>query len=221
MEDEVTTEGTKLSELCDSYCLNQLTEEPTYISGNSLSCIDLIITDQPNLFVDSGVHSSLYAKSHHQVVFGVVNLSVPRQPPYKRTVWEYDKANIDMIKHDLSSINWYEMFDGLDVNQAVDSFTTFFLSVITRHIPNREITCCDRDAPWITDDVKKAIKRKHSVYRRYVKRGRKPEDWTHVKQVKNDAIKMITDAKNKYYSRLGEKLCDPNVDIKTNWKALH
>ena len=217
VEDEVTTEGTKLSELCDSHCLNQLVEEPTHILGDSLSCIDLIITDQPNLFVDSGVHSSLYAKSHHQIVFGVVSLSVPRP----RTVWEYDKANIDMINHDLSSINWYEMFDGLDVTQAVDLFTTLFLSVIACHVPNREITCSDRDAPWITDDVKKTVKRKHRVYRRYVKRGRKPEDWTRVKQVKNDATKMITDAKNKYYSRLGEKLCDPNVGIKTYWKALH
>ena len=126
-----------------------------------------------------------------------------------------------MINHDLSSINWYEMFDGLDVNQAADSFTTFFLSVLARHVPNREITCCDRDAPWITDDVKKAIKRKHRVYRRYVKRGRKPEDWTRVKHVKNDATKMITDAKTKYYSGVGEKFCDRNVGIKTYWKALH
>ena len=137
MENEVTTEDTKLSQLCDSYCLNQLVEEPTHILGNSLSCIDLIITDQPNLFVDSGVHSSLYANSHHQIVFGVVNLSVLRPPPYKRTVWECDKANIDMINHDLSSINWYEMFDGLDVNQAVDLFATLFLSVIiARRVPN-------------------------------------------------------------------------------------
>ena len=36
LEDEVTTESTKLSELCDSYCLNQLIEEPTHILGNSL-----------------------------------------------------------------------------------------------------------------------------------------------------------------------------------------
>ena len=115
--------------------------------GNSLSCIDLIITDQPNLFVDSGVHSSLYAKNHHQIVFGVVNLSVPRPPPCKQTVWEYEKANIDMIKHDLSSINWYEMLDELDASQPVDSFTTFFLSVIADHVPNRQITCCDTDAP--------------------------------------------------------------------------
>ena len=62
-----------------------------------------------------------------------------------------------MINHNLPSMNWSEMFDGLDVNKAVDLFTTLFLSVIARHIPNREITCSDRGAPWITDDVKKAI----------------------------------------------------------------
>ena len=43
VEDEGTTEGTKLSELCDSCCLNQLIEEPTNILGNSLCCIDLLI----------------------------------------------------------------------------------------------------------------------------------------------------------------------------------
>ena len=32
---------------------------------------------------------------------------------------------------------------------------------------------------------------------------------------------MITDAKNKYHSRLGETLCDLNVDIKAYWKTLH
>ena len=166
----------------------------------------MIITDQPNLFVDSGVHSSLYAKSHHQIIFGVVNLSVPRPPPYKWTVWEYDNANIDMTNHDLFIINWYEMFDGLDVNQAVDLFATLFLSVIACHVPNREITCSDRDAPWVTDDVKKAIKRKHCVYHRYVKRGQKPEDWTRVKQVKNDATKMITDAKTNIIPGLAKAL---------------
>ena len=92
VDDEVTTEGTKLSEVIDSYCLNQLIEKLTQILPNSVSCIDMIITDQPNIFVDSGIHPSLYPKSHHQIVFGTINLSVPRPPPYKRTVWKYNKA---------------------------------------------------------------------------------------------------------------------------------
>ena len=82
-----------------------------------------------------------------------------------------------MINSELSSINWSDRFDELDVDQAVNSFTKCFMSVITtQHIPDREITCCDRDAPWITDEVKKAIKRKHRVHRKYVKQGRKPDD---------------------------------------------
>ena len=86
------------------------------------------------------------------------------------------KADIDLINHD-----WSEMFDGLDVNQAADLFTTLFWSVIARHVPNREITCSDRDVLWITDDVKKTIKQIHRVHRKYVKRGQKHDDWAPVK----------------------------------------
>ena len=35
--------------------------------------------------------------------------------------------------------------------------------------------------PWITDDVKETIQRKQRVYRKYVKRGRKPDDWARIK----------------------------------------
>ena len=80
-----------------------------------------------------------------------------------------------MINSELRSINWSDRFDEFDVDQAVDSFTNCLISVITQHIPQREITCCDRDAPWITDEVKEAIKRKHRVYTKYVKRGRIPD----------------------------------------------
>ena len=220
VDDEVTTEGAKLSEVIDSYCLNQLIDEPTYVLPNSLSCINLIIADQLNIFVKFGIHPSLYPKSHHQIVFGIINLSVPRPPPYKRTIWKY-KAEIGMINSELRSMNWSDRFDELDVDQAVNSFTNCFMSVITQHIPNREITCCDRDAPWITDEAKKATKRKHRVYRKYVKRGRKPDDWMRVKQIKTDTAKMITDAKDNYHTDLGKRLCDASVGIKTYWRTLH
>ena len=91
-----------------------------------------------------------------------------------------------MINSELRRISWSDRFDELDVDQAVDSFTNCFMSVITQHIPNREIICCDKDASWITDEVKKAITRKHRVYRKYVKRGRKPDDRTRVKQIKTN-----------------------------------
>ena len=71
-EDTELPEGTALEELIESNNLFQLIEQPTHFSGNSRSCIDLIITDQPNLFVDNGFHPSLEIHCHHNIIFGKV-----------------------------------------------------------------------------------------------------------------------------------------------------
>ena len=83
-EDTELPEGTALDELIESNNLFQLIDKPTHIRENSRSYIDLIITDQPKLFVDNGVHPSLDKHCHHNIIFGKMNLSVPHAPPYKR-----------------------------------------------------------------------------------------------------------------------------------------
>ena len=49
-------EGTALEELIETNGLYQLIVEPTNVRNGSMSYIDLIITDQPNMFVDYGNH---------------------------------------------------------------------------------------------------------------------------------------------------------------------
>ena len=39
-------------------------------------------------------------------MFGKMNLSVHIQPPYKRKVWDYSKAEKDAMRSLISSINW-------------------------------------------------------------------------------------------------------------------
>ena len=46
---KTTPEGAKLDNLTSQYGLTQLLKEPTHISDNYRSCIDLIFTSQPNL----------------------------------------------------------------------------------------------------------------------------------------------------------------------------
>ena len=38
------------------------------------------------------------------------------------------------------------------------------------------IKCNDKDAPWITPNVKTAINRKHRVFKKFVDGGRREED---------------------------------------------
>ena len=95
-------EGVALDEFIESNNLTQLTDQPTHIINESRSCIDLIITDQPNILVDYGVHPSLYKTSHHEITYGKINLSVPPPPSYKRKIWDYNNANIAEIRHTLT-----------------------------------------------------------------------------------------------------------------------
>ena len=66
--DITSFEGSELDFLTSQFKLSQTIKEPTHILHNSRSCIDLIFTSQPNMVIDSGVHASLHANCHHQIM---------------------------------------------------------------------------------------------------------------------------------------------------------
>ena len=186
-----------------------------------MSCIDLIITDQPNLFVKFGVHLSLDDHCQHQIVHGRLNISVPSPPPYKWKIWHYAKAQKDKIKSAMGNIDWSTIFSGSDVDEMTQLFTAKCIDIFSQYIPNEIVTCDDRDPLWMTATLKSAIKRKHRVYNKYVKRGRKPNDWEYVRKVHNETCSKITKAKDEYFSNLGKKLSDLTNGIKSYWATLN
>ena len=80
--DKTSYERSKLDILTCSHGLYQLINEPTHFLDSSSSFIDLTFTSQPNLFMESGVQSSLHPNCHHQLVFAKFNLSIYHPPPY-------------------------------------------------------------------------------------------------------------------------------------------
>ena len=58
--DDTTTGGSEIEFLLSSLGLSQVISEPTNFEPNrNPTCIDLVITDQSNLFLDSGTRASL------------------------------------------------------------------------------------------------------------------------------------------------------------------
>ena len=132
-----STEGMALDALLESNDLTQLVDQPTNIELRGVSCVDLIITDQPSLFVDYEIHSSLDNFCHHQIIRGKVNVSVPS--PYKRQVWDYSKANKEEIWNALLNINWSFKFLDLTVDEMTSVFTTSVMDIMLHYIPNKMI----------------------------------------------------------------------------------
>ena len=81
-----TTKGSKLFSLTSSNGFLQLINEPTHVQTSSSSCTDLIFTNQPNLSVNSGVHTSLHPNCHHHIIHSSFNLNISYPPPYQRFI---------------------------------------------------------------------------------------------------------------------------------------
>ena len=69
--------------------VHQLMLDPTHLLPNSLSCTDLIFTDQANLAVDCDVHPSLHPNCHHKIIYYQFILMIEYPPQ----VWDYIRTD--------------------------------------------------------------------------------------------------------------------------------
>ena len=117
-----TKEGIDLKSVSSSHWLHQIITDPTHILPQSSSCIDLIFFDQPNLVIDSGVHSSSHANCHHQITHCKLNLKIFFSPPYEGLVWNCKKADVTAITKALDLVNWDFIFLNKTVHDQALAF---------------------------------------------------------------------------------------------------
>ena len=92
---DTTHEGTEIDELFTKLGLFQIISEPTNFEPNkNPSCIDLLVTDQPNMILDSGSRASLDSYCLHQVIHCKVNFKIPPPLPFERKIWHYNRAGL-------------------------------------------------------------------------------------------------------------------------------
>ena len=102
--------------------MKQLISAPTHILQYFSSYIDLMFVNQPNLVIDSGIHPSLHQNCHHQVIFCKLNLKIEYPPPYAHEVWDYRKAQTDLINSAIDQFEWVNLFLDKSINQQIILF---------------------------------------------------------------------------------------------------
>ena len=144
--DKTTSESSKIANLTSQYGLKQVINQPTHIINNLSSCIDLLFTSQPNLVMESGVHSSLHSNCHHQIIYSRFNLKTYYPPPYEPEITHYKKANIDLIQQAIREFNWERAFHRKSINEKL-SILSNINNVLLSFIPHETITCNDKKPP--------------------------------------------------------------------------
>ena len=136
--------------------LRQVINEATRITQHTATRLDLIITNGPGYFVNSGTLSPP-ANCDHSIISADLNITLSKPKCYKRFIWMFNRlseADIKKLYSDLSNIDWdKKVFYFSDVNKACEDWFAIFRKVIHANIPNRIVTIRPRDKPWMNGAI--------------------------------------------------------------------
>ena len=217
---KTTNECSKFDGIASQFGLHQLINEPTHLTRNASSSIDLIFTSQPNLVMESDVHSSLHENCHHQITFAKFNLNIYYPPPYEREVWHYQKANSENIRKAIKEFPWERRFANSDVDEKVYLFNKTIKNIVCNYIPHETIVCNDRFPPWINKNIKKLINDKNHVYKSYRQNENNLPSFQNFQFLQSKLNSLTEESKHKYHPCLSKKLSDPVTSPKSYWSIL-
>ena len=127
----------------------------------------MIFASQPNLILESGVHSSLH-ENCHQIIYAISSLKIYYPPPYEWGNLALSKSKIiENIRKVINQFPWAMHFTNIDVNEKVNLFSKTIKNVKRNYIPYEAIICGDRDPPWINKDIKELIHEKNQADNSY------------------------------------------------------
>ena len=221
---DTNDEGRILDELFTSLNLTQLIDEPTHFFRDDCipSCIDIILTDQPNLVTSSGVRPSLDPTVKHHITFCKLNFKIPPPPKFCRKIYHYSRAQQDLIIRAINSFSWEtELNQFKNPTQQVFLLNKTILNIMRNFIPNEQKTIRPRDPPWLSREIKSRLRKHNKIYKKFKVNGFKEEEKILVDTSKLEINEMILNAKEKFLQNQGAKLADPAMGAKTYWKILN
>ena len=129
--------GRRLQCILSTYGLKCAIKEPTRISENVQTLIDLIIVSNPDKVTNTGV--SHVGISDRSLVYANVRMRKEKQQLVTKTVKNYSKLDSQRFKADIESAPWSvcEVFD--DLNDQVWAWQHMYKQIASEHIPTRKI----------------------------------------------------------------------------------
>ena len=220
---DTNPEGTKIEELFSKLGLSQLISEPTNFEPHkNPSCIDLVVTDQPNIILNCGTRASLDSYCHHQIVNCEVNFRIPPPLPFERKIWHFNRANSASIKRSMTNFPWRQHLNlNTDPNWQVKTFTDTLLNIMSNFIPNETKRFIPRNPPWINKPLKTMLNRKNRLFNNYKRHGYNAQDKIRLDAFRIECQQAVETAKLSYLTNLGNKVNNPGTSQKSYWKIIN
>ena len=196
--------------------LEQIIKEPTRVTCNTRSLIDLLVTSTPSLFRSSGVLSTTI--SDHYPIFGVTN--GPAICPHKHRILTTRTWNDESRKNfinDLKKTPWtfLEFFD--DVEDMYSAWECLFKSLIDSHLPIKRKRLRKQTHPWLDNSVLRMMRTRNKANKKAIRTGL-TEDWQKYRRLRNQVTSSSRKNRKAYFTN---KLRENRANPKAYWNTLH
>ncbi len=201
-------ESDALNELCSSLNLFQLIKEPTRVTLQSSSLIDVILTSNTSLVVENGVEETHI--SDHFLVYSMLKLKLPKKLPDYMVIRSFKNYSSEAFKNDLEQLIWQENPIDQGLNQRLDNFNQKFLSVLDMHAPIKTVKIKRRLCPFVDQEIVQLMKKRNALYK-LARQTLHALDWDRYRSCRNQIKRKLRESERKFvYKRINDKNSNNN-----------
>lgn len=206
-----------LLQIMNRYQLTQLINEPTRITETSKTCLDLVITQSPNIVMSTEILPAIC--SDHSVPCAIVKNSVVKSKAFRRTIFNYRKLDAEKFRNLLSEVDWDDIIYNKTVDESAEIFSEILIEKAKMCMPTKTVTVHPNDVPWMTDEIRLLIEERKEIHR-LAKRSDKPEDWLQFRHFRNYVTSREKQRIAEYYMELENKVSDSTQFGHKEWWKL-
>lgn len=204
-----------LNNILDLYGLKQLITEPTRITQNTRTLIDLCITNTPEKVTCSGVrHVSI---SDHSLVFMCRKSRFDRRSTRIIEIRSFKKFNENKFLEDISQMPWAKINTSNDVNEMWKQWKEMFMSCVDAHAPIRHKRIGKQKPSWLTSEITQKLHNRDYLKKKAISSGDNYA-WSQYKKARNHTNNALRRAKREYFTH---NLTKFEKDQRKTWSLLN
>ena len=203
------SEGKILRDLEEASDLHCLINEPTRVTANSQTLIDVMLTNNPALFKNCGVYNPEI--SDHSMIYGEMTEKVKKHTSKTLVHLQTKTTDFDNFNKDLIDAPWHvgEIFD---LDDAYDYWRNRFDSIANKHATMTKKRVLERDVCFMTKEWKAAIRNKRKYAIQFAK-YRTPENFELKKRYRNIATRERRKAVTAHWYKKSEEMKSKPHDV--------
>lgn len=176
------------------------------------SLLDLILVSNPSMVVTHGQLSAPF--SFHDLIYLTYKIRPPKPKPKFILVRNYKGIDVERLRSDARSADWSDIFLSDSIDGKISHLNRTLTDLYDRHAPVKCVRVKRLPAPWLTDEVKRAMSKRDKAKRR-LRRNPSEENLLAYKSLRNRCNRMCRDAKRRHIHNNIEDLPTSQV-----WKFL-